>query len=122
MTQTQNRTELQPHEQSRSELFGIDLEPVGGKGTDYFKIKLTYNGVEKGWLNVNSRYWAVMSPVPLILQYYTYKGETYYKIPDQGYYMSVSRHDYVGFYHWGNATTFTLEQRKLKSNYNSQYP
>lgn len=74
--------------------------------------------MNKGWLNVTNGYWAVMSEVPLILQYYTYKNETYYKIPNQGYYMSVSRHAYVGFYSWHGATAFTLEDGKLKSNYN----
>lgn len=121
MTQTQDQTQLKPHELSRSGMFGTSLEPVGGTASGYFVIQLSYNGTSKGYLNVNGSYWAVMSEVPLILEYYDYDGQTYYKIPNQNYYMSVSSNAYVGFYGWSGASTFTMDGTKLKSDENGQH-
>ncbi|WP_328452550.1 hypothetical protein [Amycolatopsis sp. NBC_00438] len=115
-------TAVQPHETTPSGQFAAVSASAQQQSTSTFQIQLTYNGIDKGWLNIDKNHWAVMSDEPLTLQYYTDMSGTYYQIPGQNYYMSVSANDYVGFYGWNKATTFTLESdQQLKSNYNNQH-
>ena len=90
---------------------------------DAFKLELSYNDGVVGWLGQDSDEWAIVSPEPnaLILEEYLYEGVTYYRIKNTDRYMSVSRNGYVGFYSWGSATGFTVEDGHIKSNYNGQY-
>jgi hypothetical protein len=111
------RRQPEPHEHSPSGVFIAAVE-----AGNYFNIELFFQGIRKGWLNVDNNYWAVLnSDVPLTLEYYRYDRATYYKIPGQDYYMSISAQAYVGFYKWIGATTFTLTPSgRLLSQHNGQ--
>ena len=75
-----------------------------------------------GWLGRNSANWAVLvnDGEKLSLEAYIYGDKTYYKIPNESRYMSVSNNDYIGFYSWSGASTFHQEGDYLLSDYNGQ--
>jgi hypothetical protein len=75
-----------------------------------------------GWLGRNSSNWAVLATDAdkLNLAAYVYGDKTYYKIPDESRYMSVSNNDYIGFYGWSGASTFHQVGEYLVSDHNEQ--
>ena len=75
-----------------------------------------------GWVGRNSSNWAVLTTDTdkLNLEAYVYSNKTYYKIPNESRYMSVSNNDYVGFYGWSGASTFHQDGDYLVSEYNEQ--
>lgn len=75
-----------------------------------------------GWLGRNSANWAVLAGDAdrLKLEAYVYGDKTYYKIPDESRYMSVSNNDYIGFYSWSGASTFHKDGDYLISDHNEQ--
>lgn len=85
-----------------------------------FTIKLSNNGLPLGWLGRNSSDWAVLSDSPLMLEQYIDDGKTYFKIPGESKYMSVSNNAYIGFYGWSGASVFHQEGEYLVSDYNGQ--
>jgi hypothetical protein len=93
--------------------------PPQGKSTT-FSIKLSNNGLPLGWLGRNSSDWAVLSDSPLALEQYIYGGRTYFKIPGESRYMSISNNAYIGFYGWSGATVFHQEGEYLVSDHNGQ--
>ncbi|QCX75053.1 hypothetical protein C9F11_06765 [Streptomyces sp. YIM 121038] len=96
--------------------------PQSALMTGQFRIKLYYpSGTFKGYLNRNGDNWAIYSQDPLTLEFYEWKGVTYYKIPGEGRYLSVSNNGYGGFYGWSGASSFRLtDDKELVSNYNGQ--
>ena len=85
-----------------------------------FGIKLSNNGLPLGFLGRNSSDWAVLSDSPLLLEQYLYGGKTYFKIPGESKYMSISNNAYIGFYGWAGATVFRQEGEHLVSDNNGQ--
>ena len=85
-----------------------------------FGIKLSNNGLPVGWLGRNSSDWAVLSDSPLMLEQYIHDGKTYFKIPGESRYMSISNNAYIGFYAWAGATVFHQEGEYLVSDHNGQ--
>ncbi|HKT04020.1 MAG TPA: hypothetical protein VJT31_31215 [Rugosimonospora sp.] len=76
-----------------------------------------------GWLGRNSSNWAVLvtdQAQRLKLEAYVNADKTYYKIPDESRYMSVSNSDYIGFYSWSGASTFHQAGDFLVSDHNQQ--
>jgi hypothetical protein len=75
-----------------------------------------------GWLGRDSSNWAVLANdgEKLTLEAYVYGDKTYYKIPSEARYMSVSRNAYIGFYNWSGGSTFHQEGDYLVSDYNGQ--
>lgn len=113
--------QLNPHAKDVASV----LELAGAVRSGYFNIKIvgTANGDDLGdlWLGKDSSDWAIQSRTPLMLEKYTWEGETYFKVPNEESYMSVSgqaRDSTVGFYNWRGATTFRWEGEYLVSNYN----
>jgi hypothetical protein len=96
----------------------VAAPPQAGGAT--FSIKLMNNGLPLGWLGRNSSDWAVLGDTPLTLEQYVYDGKTYFKIPGESKYMSVSNNAYVGFYAWSGATVFRQDGGHLVSDYNNQ--
>ena len=91
-------------------------------GAGKFKIKLSINGIEFGWMGRNNDGWCVLTnESPLVLEYYPYGGKMYYKVSEEDKYLSVSNSAYVGCYGWWGATTFRKEGKYLISDYNNQY-
>lgn len=106
-----------------------DVDPSGSRSTTEappqaksatFSIKLSNNGLPLGWLGRNSSDWAVLSDSPLLLEQYIHDGKTYFKIPGESMYMSISNNAYIGFYGWSGATVFHQEGEYLVSDYNGQ--
>ncbi|GIJ45306.1 hypothetical protein Val02_21920 [Virgisporangium aliadipatigenens] len=89
-------------------------------GGTAFGIKLSDNGLAVGWLGRNSSDWAVLADSPQPLEPYIYDGKTYFKIPGEAKYMSISNNAYVGFYKWAGATVFHQEGEYLVSDHNGQ--
>jgi hypothetical protein len=75
-----------------------------------------------GYLGRNSSNWAVLATDgdKLKLEAYVYGNKTYYKVPGESKYMSVSNGDYIGFYSWSGASTFHQDGEYLVSDYNGQ--
>jgi hypothetical protein len=75
-----------------------------------------------GWVGRNSANWAVLATDAdkLILEAYVFGNKTYYKIPNESRYVSVSNNDYVGFYTWSGASTFHQDGDYLVSDHNDQ--
>lgn len=85
-----------------------------------FGIKVSNNGLPLGWLGRNSSDWAVLADSPLALEQYIHDGKTYFKIPGEARYMSISNNAYIGFYGWNGATVFRQEGEYLVSDHNGQ--
>jgi hypothetical protein len=76
-----------------------------------------------GWLGRDSANWAILATDQakrLVLEAYVNGDKTYYKIPDEARYMSVSNNAYIGFYGWSGASTFHQEGEYLISDHNGQ--
>lgn len=75
-----------------------------------------------GWVGRNSSNWAVLATDTDKLEFeaYVHSNKTYYKIPDESGYMSVSNNGYIGFYGWSAASTFHQDNGFLVSDYNQQ--
>lgn len=105
----------------------LTAPPDEGRRTGTFAIQL-FNPASPtpdqpiGWLGRNSANWAVLASDAdrLALEAYVYGDKTYYRIPGESRYMSVSNNDYVGFYGWSGATTFHENGGYLISDYNGQ--
>ncbi|GAA3265522.1 hypothetical protein Dvina_16905 [Dactylosporangium vinaceum] len=95
-------------------------EPASQAASATFGIKLSHNGLALGWLGRNSSGWAVLADSPLLLEQYIYDGKTYFRVPGESKYMSISDQSYVGFYAWSGATVFHQEGEHLVSDYNGQ--
>ncbi len=77
-----------------------------------------------GWLGRNSANWAVLvtdQAQRLRLEAYINSDKTYYQIPGESRYMSVSASGYIGFYSWSGASTFRSDGDYLVSDYNGQH-
>ncbi|GGV45292.1 hypothetical protein [Streptomyces spectabilis] len=100
----------------------LAARPQSALMTGQFRIKLFYpSGTFKGYLNRNGDNWAIISQDPLTLEFYEWNGVTYYKIPGESRYLSVSNSAYGGFYGWSGATSFRLnDDKELVSNYNEK--
>jgi len=98
----------------------VTTEPAPQASSATFSIKLSNNGLPLGWLGRNSSDWAVLADAPLALEQYIHDGKTYFKIPGESKYMSVSNNAYIGFYGWSGATVFHSEGEYLVSDYNGQ--
>lgn len=105
-----------------------DIDGSGSRSTEAppqaksatFGIKLSNNGLPLGWLGRNSSDWAVLADSPLVLEQYIHDGKTYFKVPGESKYMSISNQAYIGFYAWSGATVFHQEGEYLVSDYNGQ--
>jgi hypothetical protein len=67
--------------------------------------------------------WAILvtdAAARLRLEAYVNADKTYYEIPDEARYMSVSNNGYIGFYGWSGASTFRPNGEYLVSDYNGQ--
>src|SRR2546430_1922643 len=75
-----------------------------------------------GWLGRNSANWAVLAAAgeKLTLEAYVNGDKTYYKVPGETRFMSVSNNDYIGFYSWSGASTFHQDGEYLVSDHNDQ--
>lgn len=99
--------------------------PAEAKKSGVVSIQLSHNGVVLGYLNKDGHGWAVLSDEALPLEMYIYGDVTYYRIAaDTSSYLSVgnapARKGYVGFYGWSGASSFTLKNDHLVSDYNGQ--
>ncbi len=102
----------------------MNIEPtvtVAGRANQ-FKVRLSRDGVELGWLGQDSKQWArlVKENAALTLELYLHNRVTYYRIKGTKRYMSVSNSAYVGFYNWSGATGFKRDGSYLRSEYNDQ--
>jgi hypothetical protein len=75
-----------------------------------------------GWVGRNGSGWAILAADTdkLRLEAYVHGDKTYYKIPQESRYMSVSPNGYIGFYSWSGASTFHRDGDFLVSDYNDQ--
>jgi hypothetical protein len=75
-----------------------------------------------GWLGRNSSDWAVLATDAdrLRLETYINADKTYYKLPGEQRYLSVSSGGYIGLYAWSGASTFHKDGDYLVSDYNNQ--
>jgi hypothetical protein len=92
-----------------------------------FKIKLSANGVQLGWLGQDKKGWAVLTTdgqQALTLEQYPYDGKTYYRIKGTSNYMAQgtvgANKAYIGFYGWLQASSFTRSGVHLISDINGQ--
>lgn len=100
-----------------------ETEPQVAANLNSFKIALSSNGVQLGFLGKDGSGWAVLVTDPgsaVTLEQYPYNGVTYYRIKGSSSYMSVSDTAYVGFYNWTGARGFTKSGSQLISDYNKQ--
>jgi len=105
----------------------MSAQPTLGAAVGQFKMKLSANGVQIGWLGQNGNGWAVLATDPkdaLTLEQYPYDGKMYYRIKDSSKYMSVgttpANKAYVGFYAWISSSSFTRRGSHLVSDLNGQ--
>ena len=99
-----------------------EAEPQAAAG-NAFKMVLSSNGVQLGYLGKNGSGWAILVSDPasaVTLEAYPYNGINYYRIKGSSSYMSVSNNAYVGFYSWSGATGFTRSGSQLISDFNKQ--
>jgi hypothetical protein len=101
---------------------GVLTEPSPqARSNATFGIKLSNNGLPMGWLGRDPSGWAVLSDTPLLLEQYLHSDKkTYFKIPGESTYMSLSGNAYIGFYGWTGATAFHMDGEHLVSDHNSQ--
>ena len=119
-----NPVEIKP---TRTFAETTSAEPTLGTAVGQFKMKLSANGVQLGWLGQNDSGWAVLVTdlkAALTIEQYPYDGKTYYRIKDTKKYMSVgttpANKAYIGFYAWVSASSFTRRGNNLVSDLNGQ--
>jgi hypothetical protein len=105
----------------------ITVHPAEATNTGTFAIQLFNPNSPTpdkpiGWVGRSTTGWAVLATDAdkLNLEAYVYGDKTYYKIPNESSYMSVSNNDYLGFYSWSGAGTFRQDGDYLVSDYNEQ--
>lgn len=89
----------------------------------FFKLALSHQGVQLGWLGQDSSEWAILvanESQALTLESYPYDNVTYYRVKGSSRYMSVSNNAYIGFYNWLGTSGFTLSGGHLISDSNHQ--
>jgi hypothetical protein len=100
-----------------------EAEPHAAADLNSFKMVLSSNGVQLGYLGKDGSGWAVLvkdAGSAVTLEQYPYNGVTYYRIKGSSSYMSVSNNAYIGFYNWLGATGFTKSGSQLISDNNKQ--
>ena len=101
----------------------VNAEPIAAAAVDTFKVALSSNGVQLGWLGKTDGDWAILvtdSNQALTLELYPYDSVNYYRIKGTSRYLSVSNQAYIGFYNWNGARGWTLQNQHLISDDNNQ--
>lgn len=112
-------TKTPPHTIRPSGLFVAASSRTGS-----FKLGLSYNGVDLGYVGVNDRkYCVITGSDPLEFTTYVEDQKVYLETQwdDSTYYLSISRNAYVGLYNWRNATAWKFEDGTLLSEDNQQH-
>ena len=103
------------------------VAPAATGSVAEFRLALSANGSQLGWLAQNDRGWAVLTKdakQALVLEQYPYDGKTFYRIKGTSSYMAQgtvgANNGYIGFYGWLQRSSFTRNGSHLVSDINGQ--